>query len=142
MDYRIYDVICIKVKNQEYVPYVFNNECTKLKNLETNEILEIDKNLYERDSILAFEKLFGNFTALNLFGIYNNTATSGFWEFFNRGLIEKLNESTCSRNYSKYISDKKIKELVKLKNAWDKIVEKQARKKKIKSDEIEQSHEF
>ena len=47
MKYRVRDIICVKVKNEEFVPYVFNNNGSKLQNLLTNEIIDLNESMYE-----------------------------------------------------------------------------------------------
>lgn len=128
MIYKVRDIVCIRKEKGLYTPYVFNNAGTKLKNIFTNEIIELKKNYYESyhieqwlDSnrytifdVLPTKSNVRHEAASSLKDLFTETPFSVIWEFTHQNLIGTIN-SGCNRydNEHVVIDDKTVISFVK-----------------------------
>ena len=159
MKYRINDILCVKLKNEKILIFVFNNQGTKIKNISTNEIINckfknIPMDVLKRSLITLsdqqevkdfFNKLFGKCELLNL-----EELSKHFPQFY-KDTHYRLDDIITKRckmynDYDMCIDDKTLKVVIKSINKYiDKQKTKQQKQEtkvlKIK-EEIEMSQEF
>lgn len=159
MKYRVRDIICVKVKNEEFVPYVFNNNGSKLQNLLTNEIIDLNESMYETLGIDSWllrydqvhdvcDKVFGKCIIRDLEHLVIDTVRNyPLWMKTHENFVGKI-EKGCDLPWpsDSFVSDTQVKSLVKVANRFlkrepSKQVIKDEKNQKL-NNEVEQSHEF
>ena len=152
--------ICIQVENEKCVPYVFNKNGSKIANLFTNEIIDLNESIYDKYNIDnwqkayphvydMFDEMFGNCRIYNLEDLLIYTCVSPFWEVTHEKLIDTIQRG-CNMNYpgveNFFIDHKTIKSLVNMRNRYLKIEQSRTAKENKKLEklnkEVEQTQEF
>ena len=124
MKYNISDIICVKIGNGAYVPYVFNNNGSKIKNLITNDIIKLDKSVSRSDRKLVnsllevremFNKRFGECKICDLNYLYHHAPTSRMWSITHSKALKAISAGNSLWNDNE-IEDSQVIAFVNEKN--------------------------
>ena len=170
MNYRAKDIVCVRIKNGKFVPFVFNKSGSKIKNLFTgevfdlnfetgsvynrkknNEIVKIDRWIYNIQAVEnAFSEIFTASKICGLDSLYYCASFSDLYKFMHKKLILKIMcgcEISADLNPDNYMLDElEINKFVKYVNNGLKLknieYERDELKLFSKKQETEQSQSF